>query len=61
MLIGIRIVLLVGVILAAIAILGFLFTRKPRMLHLAKVISATTLILVSLIGLLYFVERVLLK
>jgi hypothetical protein len=61
MLIGLRLVLLVGVLLAATALLGFLFTRKPAMLHYAKVISAVTLILVALIGLLYFVERVVLR
>lgn len=61
MLIGLRLVLMAGVILAATTLLGFLFTRNPRMLHFAKAILATTLILVGLIGLLYFVERVLLK
>ncbi len=61
MLIGIRLVLMVGVLLASIALMGFLFTRKPRLLHFAKIISGTTLVLVGLIGLLYFVERVVLK
>lgn len=61
MLIGIRIVLMAGVMLAGIALLGFLFTRNPRLLHYAKRIAGATLLLVGVIGLLYVVERVLLK
>jgi hypothetical protein len=61
MLIGLRLILMAGVVLATIALLGFAFTRNPRLLYFAKKISATTLIIVALIGLLYFVERVLLK
>lgn len=57
MLIGLRLVLLVGVLLAASALLGFLFTRNPRLLYYAKVISVTTLILVALFGLMFFIPR----
>ncbi|HEX4858671.1 MAG TPA: hypothetical protein VFV17_06600 [Usitatibacteraceae bacterium] len=45
MLIGLRLILLLGILGAASALLGYLFTRNPRLLYWAKVISATTLIL----------------
>lgn len=61
MLIGLRLVLVAGVILAATALLGFLFTRKPNMLQYAKTIAATTLILAGLLGLLFGLERTLLR
>ncbi|MBL8521971.1 MAG: hypothetical protein JNK75_15040 [Betaproteobacteria bacterium] len=61
MLVGLRLVLIAGVLLAAIALMGFLFTRNPKALRFAKTISAITLILVAVLGAVYFLERALLR
>jgi hypothetical protein len=61
MLIGLRIVLVLGVLLAATAVLGYLFTRKPVMLVWAKRIGLGTIGLVALLVLMHVAERVVTK
>jgi hypothetical protein len=61
MLIGLRLVLVVGVLLAASALLGYLFTRNPKMLRWAKRVALGTLSIVALIVGIYAVERLLVR
>jgi hypothetical protein len=61
MLIGLRLVLVVGVLLAASALLGYLFTRNPNMLRWAKRVALGTLSIVVLIVGIYAVERLLVR
>jgi len=59
MLIGLRILLMIAVIAISGAFLGFLFTRNPRFLQLAKNIIKVTLLFAAVIAVVYIAERVL--
>lgn len=60
MLIGLRILLMVAVLAISATFLGFLFTRNPRLLTLAKNIIKVTLLLAAAIAVVFVVERALL-
>ncbi len=60
MLIGLRILLMVAVLAISATFLGFLFTRNPRLLMLAKNIIKVTLLLAAAIAVVFVVERALL-
>lgn len=61
MLIGLRFLLLIAVMGASIAFLGYLFTKNPRFLWATKMIIKVTLAFAVFIALIYMVERILLR
>ena len=60
MLIGLRLLLMIAVIACSATVLGYLFTRNPRLLKLTRNIVKVTLLFAALIAMVYVVERLLL-
>ena len=59
MLIGLRLLLMLAALAISAAFLGYLFTKNPQLLLLAKNLAKLTLLFAVIVGIIYVLERTL--